>query len=181
MSKLLLLAGLSFYYLYVLYLIAMPMVSAQYRAYYMDNETDISILASRALQFDPIILGQREDVTSQRIFFDGWWDPIEGERRSRRKRSRLRFDLTEEDLARAQGKITIDYVIHDKPHEVKFSFNRVPLETHELMQSGTLTLSIPKTLLAQHNSLTLDIPGAGRASWNDERIMGIGIRHVTVE
>lgn len=179
--KIVLICLLSLLYSYVFYLVITPDVDEYYRAYYITDETDVTIRMSREFRFQPITLGEIEDYRSNRVLFDSWWDAEADRRWSKGKQSRIRFALDGDDLSRLKGNITIRFWPPPKPQRIRFSLNGHPVADRLLLKDGAVELSVSPAFFGRMNNFVMDVSGSRRASATDPRTIGVALRDFTVE
>lgn len=180
MIKLSLIAALAVYYLYVGLLILNPAVSDEYRAYYIDAQTNIGIRRTRTLNLDRLELGRAENHDSERVVFDNWWSPEDTLRWSK-KESGILFFLAPDTVAAASGRLAVAYMIQAREAVVELRLNKQPIGKWLLEQEGVLEVPFDPSLLREKNVLTFHFLQAKRASWQDARIIGIALRSLTIE
>lgn len=175
-----LITALGLYYVYVVSLVLRPVVSDEYRAYYIDKSTNIGIRTSRNLHLDSLEPGQKETHTSPRLVFDNWWNPEESHRWSK-ENSRIVFFLSDENLPRVSGKITVEYVIPVPEAVARISLNGEVVGNFLLDKNGLLSVLVDPRMLHNKNTLAIRYMKPKRASWTDERVIGFGIRSIVIE
>lgn len=173
-------ALLTLYYTGVLYLIANPQVSAQYKDYYITNTTDLS--AFEISQLRPLRFNQTYSFNSNSIGFDGWSNAETEFRWSAKKKVRIVFLLQGSDISPSSND---NLQLHLGPlgkQRIELQINDYKLGTHTLENEMQLSIPIQSTeLIDGKNVLAITLPDAKIPGNGDPRTLGIYIKSFSLK
>ncbi|WP_313706118.1 hypothetical protein [Massilia sp.] len=168
---------LAAFYLFLVYAVANPRVSQEYRDYYILKTTDLSIAQRQGLA--PLQPGRAYGHQEAALGFDGWSAPEPSHRWSNGKRVRLIFRL---DAAGAGAHALVLHVAPLGTQAITWRLNGRQLAVRELDRETELRLAFePGLLRAGENILEIDLPGAHSPGSGDPRLLALAFKSLRIE
>lgn len=173
-------ALLTLYYAGVLYFMANPQVSAQYKDYFITNTTDLS--AFEISQLTPLRFDQTYSFNSASIGFDGWSNAETEFRWSAKKKVKIVFLLQEADISASSNDTLQLHVGPLGKQRIELRINDYELGVYTLENEMQLSVPIKNTeLITGKNVLEINLPAAKIPGNGDPRTLGIYIKSFSLK
>lgn len=180
-------------YICVLYLAATPMISNEYRAYYVDRTTDLSVwqvkaresaLAGRFPLLKQLNSGEIYPFSSERLLLTGWSDPEKEHIWSSGTQADIIFalpaSLEQAAIERSFEAILSGWFV-DENQIVGVTVNDIPIGRRIYRKGEAIIVPLPSARLdARVAHIALEFPNARSPGWRDSRILGFALTGVIV-